>query len=373
MSRILIYSIEDPALSDPTRDDVFQEHFNRAYGIYALNLPTDIAFTDERVPLEDMEIRERYDRELLVNTYWQSNGLLLFKRTHKYFPLIEPVLKKNGIPDDFKYLAIAESGLQNIVSPAGATGFWQLMESAAKEIGLEVSSEVDKRYNFIKATEAACSYLNEAYDRFGRWTLAVVSYNMGMNGLSRQLERQEASSHYDLTLNAETSRYLFRIMAIKQVMENPEDHGFHFRDKDLYSYPSTYLVKVDTAIERLAEFARQHHTSYRVLKVLNPWMRQNYLKNSSKNTYWIKLPKEGFVVESFNPDTIQLDSSEQHYMVRFLESDMPIDSLSKELGYPLGTFLEWNDHLDSNTTVLEGEIYRVLEDGKTQTTVSSLD
>jgi len=331
----------------------------------------DINFAGESVPLQDLEIYERFDRELLVNTYWQSNCLLLLKRTHKYFPLIESILKKNGIPDDFKYLAIAESGLQNIVSPAGATGFWQLMKAAATENGLEVNKEIDERYNFIKSTEAACDYLNEAYKRFGSWTLAAASYNMGMNGLAKQLKRQEANSYYDLTLNRETARYVFRILALKQVLEDPTHFGFHYREKDLYNYPKTYQVRVDTAVENFASFARDHKISYRILKYFNPWLRQNYLKNTEGKVYWIEIPKEGYVVESFDMDTIEVDSMEAHYVSFVQENEEHIDSLSFRIGIESEDLLDWNSHLDSAGIVQEGEIIRVLESPSPQTTVSS--
>ena len=361
LSQILIFGVNDPATSDPNRDDIYHEHFKRNYGIYTLNIPDEIFFAGERVPLEDLEIMERFDRELLVNTYWQSNGLLLIKRTKKYFPIITPILRKYGVPEDFKYLAVAESGLQNIVSPAGATGFWQLMKAAAQENDLVVNNEVDERYHVAKATEAACKYLLEAYDRFGSWTLAAASYNMGMNGLEKQLERQEAKSYYDLTLNSETARYLFRIMALKEVLENPDDHGFHFREKDLYPYPATYSLKVDTPIQNLAAFARHHRISYRILKVFNPWLRQAYLKDLDGQSYWIEIPKEGFVVESFDPDTVHLDSSEQRFLRVIQDIELPLDSVLAQWDVQIDAFLSWNPHLDSASQIYRGEMFYVPE------------
>src|SRR5690606_31428128 len=188
------------------------------YNVYAIKIPEGINFAGERVPVEDPDVRERLDRELLVNTYWQSNGLLLIKRAHKYFPIIEPILKYHGVPDDFKYLAVIESGLTQAVSPAGATGFWQIMKATAKERGLEVNANVDERYHIQKSTEAACVYLKKAKDRFGTWTMAAAAYNAGNYGMARQLDRQEIEGYYNVLLGEETSRYVFRILAIKEIL-----------------------------------------------------------------------------------------------------------------------------------------------------------
>ena len=188
------------------------------YQIRALKIPSNLEFAGERVPTEKGDIKERIDRELLVNTYWQSNGLLLFKRANKYFPIIEPILAKNGIPDDFKYLAVIESGLQDVTSPAGAKGFWQIMSSTAKENGLEVNSNVDERYHLEKATQVACDYINDAKQRFGSWTMAAAAYNAGNAGMSRRLKAQKVDDYYDLLLVSETSRYLPRIVAVKEIL-----------------------------------------------------------------------------------------------------------------------------------------------------------
>jgi len=288
LTQLFIFSSSDIETDDGT----FKEHFNRNYNVYALSLPEAPIFMGERVPIEDPDIYERLDRELLVNTYWQSNGLLLIKRANKYFPIIEPILAEKGVPDDFKYLAVAESGLQNVVSPAGATGFWQILESTGKEHGLLINGEVDERYNLEKSTRVACEYLLEAKERFGTWSLAAASYNMGQNGLERQLERQKVDSYWNLLLNPEASRYVFRIMAIKEVLENAEGYGFHYRDKDLYAYPETYIVEVDTAVEHWADFAAQKGISYKTFKYFNPWLRESFLLNREGLTYAIELPVE---------------------------------------------------------------------------------
>jgi len=272
----------------------YQNKFNEDYRIYSINIPESLYFCGEPVPLKDLDVNERLDRELLVNAYWQSNSLLYHKRASKWFPIIEPILKENGVPDDFKYLALVESGLMNVVSPAGAAGFWQILKKTGQEYGLEVNDDVDERYHVEKATIAACKYLKESYERYESWTLAAASYNMGIGGVGKQLKRQKANNYYDLLLNSETSRYVFRILAAKEIHENPTKYGFHYRLKDLYLPHDTYTVKVDTTISDLVAFADGYKVNYKILKVFNPWMRQTYLPNKSRKKYEILFPKSGY-------------------------------------------------------------------------------
>lgn len=273
----------------------FINRFNSKYSIFAIPKPTSqIDFCGERVPLENPDIWERYDKELLKNTYWQSNTLLLQKRAHKYFPIIEPILAENKVPDDFKYLALIESGLENVISPAGATGFWQIMKETAKDFGMQVNSEIDERYHLEKSTIVACKYLTQAHKKFGSWTLAAAAYNMGPNGLQKQINRQKVSNYYDLLLNNETSRYVFRILAVKDIIENPKRYGFQLTEKDHYLHLPTYTVSVDTAVTNWADFAHEHEINYKILKRYNPWLRQNYLTNSKRETYRISIPHKGY-------------------------------------------------------------------------------
>lgn len=265
---------------------------SKQYEIKALKIPTGINFANESVPVTKPDIRERMDRELLVNTYWQSNSLLLIKRAHKYFPVIEPILKKNGIPDDFKYLALIESGLQNVTSPAGARGFWQIMKATAIENGLEVNNNVDERYHLEKATEVACAYLKKSYERFGSWTLAAAAYNGGNAGISRRLKTQRVTNYYDLLLGEETSRYVFRIVAMKEIMSNTKSYGFKFDKEDLYTLEKTRIVEVDSVINDIALFAQNFGINYKELKIHNPWLRENKLNNSTRKLYQIKLPQK---------------------------------------------------------------------------------
>jgi len=264
------------------------------YNVYALEMPEGLNFAGELVPVENPDIYERMDRELLVNTYWQSNGLLMFKRSQKYFPVIEPILEKNGVPEDFKYLAVIESGLTNAVSPAGARGFWQIMKTTGRENELEVNTNVDERYNLEMATEVACKYLKSAKEKLGSWTLAAAAYNAGNAGISRRLKEQGVSDYYDLLLGEETGRYMFRIVALKEILNNPSKYGFNFNNGDLYNYIPTYKVEVDTAVTDFSAFAKRFGINYKILKIHNPWLRERHLNNKSRKKYTIEIPKEGY-------------------------------------------------------------------------------
>ena len=269
-----------------------EKRTSESYAIKAIKIPYNITFAGERIPLEIQDVKQRVDREFLVNTYWQSNTLLLIKRTHKFFPIIEPILKDNGIPEDFKYLAVIESGLMNVTSSAGAKGFWQLMSHTAKERGLEVNSNVDERYHIEKATQAACDYLLHSKELFGTWTLAAAAYNAGNRDIQRQLDKQQVSNYYDLLLADETQRYLPRVIAVKEILTHPENYGFVFENEDLYRLQRTKTVVVDTVISNIANFALQMNTNYKELKIYNPWLRENKLNNRSRKVYQIKIPVE---------------------------------------------------------------------------------
>ncbi len=292
VSSLLIINLFTASTFEGKEKEQFESNFHNNYKIFALNLPIELDFANENVPLKLIDVKEKMDRELLVNTYWQSQTLLLLKRSNRYFPVIKKILKEEEVPEDFKFLALMESGLTNVVSPAGATGFWQLMKDAAKERELEVNSIIDERYHLEKSTRAACAYLKEAKEKFGSWTLAAASYNMGMTGLSNQLERQKATNYYDLVLNEETSRYIFRILAAKLILSNPKDYGFIYRDEDLYGPLRFKEFEVDTTINNLADFAFENGINYKTLKYLNPWLRDGYLPNSSGKNYIIQIPTE---------------------------------------------------------------------------------
>ena len=258
------------------------------------SFPMKIDFAGEEVPTFMDDVYERLDRELVTNTNYHSNTILVLKRANKAFPIIEPILKNHGIPDDFKYLAVIESSLINVVSPAGARGVWQFMPSTAKEKGLEVTDEVDERYQLEKSTEAACLYLKDAKEKFGSWTLAAASYNGGMNGVQRQLESQGVTSYYDVLLNEETSRYVFRILALKEIMSNSAEYGFKLPKEGLYKKVQVKKIEVDSSIADFASFAKSQGINYKILKIHNPWLRDKKLDNPNKKKYIIEIPISGY-------------------------------------------------------------------------------
>lgn len=272
-----------------------QVDFPQGYRIISPVFPSDLEFAGERVPVENFEVYERIDREIIVNTYFHSSSIISIKKANRWFPVIEPILERNGIPDDFKYLMIAESGASNSTSSAGAVGFWQFIEGSALKYGLEVNDEVDERYNVEKSTEAACRYLREAYTLFGSWTVAAASYNMGIPGMTNQLDRQKTNNYYNLVLAEETLRYIARIIALKEVMNNPAKYGFLINEDDLYNELPYEEVVVTGSIPNLADWAIDRGINYKILKLYNPWLRDNVLMNRSGKSYTIKIPEMGSI------------------------------------------------------------------------------
>jgi membrane-bound lytic murein transglycosylase D len=294
-----------------TEDDRIQAEFRQYYKIYSLSLPRNLTFAGEPIPLNDFEVQERYDKELLTNVYWQSQTLLMIKRSSRFFPAISAVLAKNGIPDDFKYLCVAESGLQNVISPAGATGYWQFLDKTGRMYGLEITDEVDERYQLERSTEAACMYFRYAYNLFGSWALAAASYNMGVEGVRRQLQSQNVSNYYDLYLNTETSRYLLRMAALKEIIERPQHYGFNLTPEHLYKPVPVVIVRADRSIPDLAKFARDNGSNYKMLKVLNPWLRKSSLTVAPGKQYYISMAKDRMMLTDLTSrivnDTIALE------------------------------------------------------------------
>ena len=256
--------------------------------------PTAVDFSSEPAPLKISDVRERLERELLINANLDATTLLIIRRANRAFPIIEPILQKYGVPDDFKYLAVIESGLVNATSPAGAKGVWQFMPDTAKEQGMEVNEYVDERYNLEKSTEAACKYLLAAREKFGSWTLAAASYNGGMTGVGKRIAEQKVSNYYDLGLTDETSRYVFRILALKEIMKNPAVFGFSIYESDLYSPIPSKKIEVDSTISDLADFAKTQGINYKILKIHNPWLRDKKLLNLVKKKYEIEIPLSGY-------------------------------------------------------------------------------
>jgi hypothetical protein len=264
------------------------------YKIVSLPIPDTLSFCGEPVSLDIFYVRESLDQELTVNTYWHSATLQLIKRSARWFPLIDSILKSNRIPADFKYIAAIESGLQNVVSPAGATGFWQFLKDTGKEYGLEIDDDIDERYHVEKSTEAACKYLQKSYDKYKDWNLVAASYNAGMNGISKLLDEQGAESYYDLLTSQETSRYVFRALAIKLILEDPESYGFYVQKNELYLPIPVHYIEVNQRVGSWVDFAKENGISYKLLKYFNPWLRDKSLKNRKNKTYLVAIPNQPF-------------------------------------------------------------------------------
>jgi hypothetical protein len=296
----LIFAMQSQQEKSSAAEDTtaIEKNVSEGYRISAIDIPEDLNFAGEAVPQQDPEIMERVDREFLVNTYWQSNALLLMKRANKYFPIIEPILAKNGIPDDFKYLAVAESGLDNVVSRAGATGFWQIMKPTGKQYGLEINANVDERYHLEKSTEVACRYLNKYKKKYGNWTLTAAAYNAGTGSIDKYLGIQKVKDYYDLLLGQETGRYVFRIMAIKEILSHPEKYGFDLDKEDMYNTVPTFQVEVAKPVSSFANFAQEYEINYKILKRHNPWLREAHLNNQSGKRYTIEIPLKGHYKET---------------------------------------------------------------------------
>jgi len=268
--------------------------FNRPYKV-----TEEVTFAGERMPLENFDTRESLDRELLTSAYRHSSTILIIKKANRYFPIIEKILRENKIPDDFKYLVAAESEFNNVVSPAGATGFWQIMAATGREAGMEINNVIDERYHLEKSTEFACDFIRKSYEKYGSWTLAAASYNGGRASVDEQIGIQKQNNYYDLLLNEETARYIFRVVAYKLVISDPGRFGFDIERSDLYPPLSYTEVKIDTAISDFSDFAAKYNTNYKMLKFLNPWLRKPYFTPRPNKEYLIKMPEEGMRTRTY--------------------------------------------------------------------------
>jgi hypothetical protein len=267
--------------------------FDTVYSIQSFRLPENVTFAGERMPLENFDTRESLEREILTSAYRHSSTIMIIKRANRFLPVIEKILKENNIPDDFKYLVAAESEYSNMISPVGATGFWQIMPETGREQGMEINTVIDERYNLEKSTQFACDYFRRSYERYGNWTLAAASYNGGRAGVDEQINIQKQNNYYDLLLNEETARYIFRAVAYKLVISDPVSYGFDLGKDDLYPELKYYEVRVDSAVTNFSDFAARFGTNYKMLKFLNPWLRKPFLTPRPNKTYLIKIPAEG--------------------------------------------------------------------------------
>ena len=282
---MLSFSVSDPGDPKTAVGEALVWSQNKAPEI-----PNNVHIAGESVPLESFGVREQLDREMVVNTYHHSSTMLYLKRASRWFPVIEPILIEKGIPDDFKYLAIIESGLSQVVSPAGAAGFWQFMKGTAPQYDLRITKEIDERYHVVKSTYAACNYLLEAREEFGSWALAAASYNMGKAGIRRELEEQGVQTYWELHLNSETARYVYRLLAIKAIFEAPESFGFSIQADAFYLPYNTRTIWIDSSIDDLSTFARFHGSNLKALKTLNPWLRSTRMTVAVGDSVAIEIP-----------------------------------------------------------------------------------
>lgn len=271
-------------------------------------VPDQVTFAGQTIKLDRADLRERMDRELIAFTYSHNMSTLMIKRANKYFPQIEPILKRMGVPDDLKYLMVIESNLDpQAQSGAGAAGLWQFTQSTGRAYGLEVNANIDERFNTVKATEAACRFLMEAYSKYGNWMTVAASYNGGQQGMDRRIEAQHQTDALNMWLVDETSRYMFRLLAVKMMFENPSLFGFSFKSEDLYPYiPAKKQIKVTDPVEDLVDFAEKNGVTYADLKRANLWLRESKLNNKSHRTYYVDIPD--VKAEHYNPSKTKAHS-----------------------------------------------------------------
>ncbi len=262
------------------------------YRVYAPSIPDTLYFCGERVPLNLWYVREGLDRELVSNMYYQSSTLFNIKRATRVFPTIERILREEGVPQDMKYLCVIESSLQNVTSPAGANGYWQFMKATGQKYGLEITDEIDMRNNLEASTHAACRYLKSLKARFGGWTEAAAAYNCGENGLEKRLANQQQQSYYELLLNKETQRYVYRILALKLIMQHPQDYGYTVRRCDTYPELPYEEVTLSGQNVDLVQFAIDNGTTYKMLRIMNPWITTDKLKNKTGKSYKVRIPTQ---------------------------------------------------------------------------------
>jgi hypothetical protein len=261
------------------------------YKAYNVRIPKVLFFANEKVPVENQQVRDYLALAIIKNNSLKKQSLLIHKRVSSWFGIIEPILKKNNIPDDFKYIALVESHLTNAVSEKGATGFWQIIESTGKQYGLEITDDIDERYNVRKSTEAACDYFKEAYQQLHDWTLVAASYNKGIGGIERQLINQRKNNYYALKLNKETGSYVYKIIAMKELVCNPKVYGLNIRKKDLRTVYITKKIAIDSTINNLYSFSQKQGIDIKTLKIYNPWLKTDKLINLENKRYIIEIPK----------------------------------------------------------------------------------
>jgi len=284
VSQIFIF-----ATSHRSEDEEYTEILRENFHNFAIPMPKSVTFCGEKVPIENTFVREALDRELSSISYQHTSTFLILKRAYRYFPQIEKILQQQKVPEDLKYLAVAESSLNNAVSPAKAEGFWQFIPQTAKQYGLIVNSEYDERYDVEKSAIAACKYLRGSYSRLGSWTLACASYNCGEAGLKNRMNEQKVNNYWHLALNNETARYVYRIIAYKIIMQNPQAYGYYLRYIDCHQPLEYDTISIDTTINDFYTFAKQIGTEYKYFRKANPQLQAKKLTNKEGKKYTFKI------------------------------------------------------------------------------------
>ncbi|HEU4716808.1 MAG TPA: transglycosylase SLT domain-containing protein [Bacteroidia bacterium] len=342
------------SLSGNRTDTDFRNAFLSHYKFNGVTLPKDMNFCGEAVPLDDFTVREELEKQLMLIAFNQPSTMLLNKKAARWFPVIEPILKKNGVPEDFKYIAIIESGLVNSPDQPKAGGFWQLQIPVAQYYGLEVNDEVDERFNIEKSTDAACKCFLDAYRHYHSWTLAAASYDMGMGALDKMIDKQKTSDYYQLFLNEETSQYVYRLLAFKEIITRPKSYGYSLKPSQLYAPIPVHNVKVDSSVSDLAAFAVKKGSTYKILKLLNPWLLKSSLTNPAHKTYYFQFPAKGAhlygfetfekndsVPDSVKPDIIVTDTLRAPRIYVVKEKDT-WESIATAFGTDTNLLLKWN-------------------------------
>lgn len=332
------------------------------YQVYSEDKPDSIGFCGEVIPLADDEVREKFEKELYQLTYYRHNTRILMKRAKKWFPQIEPVLRQHNVPEDFKYMAIVESALSNVVSNRGAAGFWQLMPVTGRTMGLEVNEEVDERFDPIKATHAACRYINYAKKRLDSWTNVAASYNMGIAGVKRQMKMQKISTYYNLNLNKETGRYVYKIIALKHVMENAEKYGFP-ESPDAKTPDPTQSIRIDSTINNLEAFAQKYGITLQELKEHNPWLKGRSLTDDER-IYSLELPfsaRQSVEVKETTDATVITIKNKRIPLVHTVLQGESIGSLATAYNISEDSIRHWND-LDQKKLLKGQKIKLYLKD-----------
>jgi membrane-bound lytic murein transglycosylase D len=266
---------------------------------FRYDLPANLNFCGERIPVSDFDSRSLFDSTLHAYTYGVSHSKELLARAKQWFPVIEPILRKNNLPSDLKYVALVESGFNINTSSKGAEGYWQFMAATAGNYGLTINEEIDERYDMEKSTLAACRFFLQSYKELKSWTLSAAAYNMGLPALQKRMQKQNASSYYDMLLNRETAGYMYRILALKTVVENPEKYGYKLSRKNYYPRLNVLALKIDSSVSDLSQLAQRYRTTVETIRIMNPWIKGNALTNVEKHVYWLHIPKDTTLNNSY--------------------------------------------------------------------------